>query len=99
MPRPGRLLWMETVVHTRSGQVQTYLGRGDDQQTYISMRWLEPGEKFVAYFEGDDIIGPRDDYISTRAVRRRFPRVGRNRRFLETLESTSRRVARERGWR
>jgi hypothetical protein len=100
MARPSRLLWMETVIRNRSGgRMKTYVGRGDDRGCYISLKWLTPGEKFVTYFEGDEVIGPGGDYISTRTIRRRFPRFLENRKFLVDLESKARRCARERGWR
>lgn len=99
MSRPGRMLWMDAdVVMSDGTRRRMRVGRGDDRNTYLSLEWLGLAERFVVYVEGEDVVGPGGDYVSTRVIRRRFPRFRENRRFLLRMESMVRRTAIERGW-
>jgi hypothetical protein len=93
------MLWMEVVVGMKDGtKRKCHIGRGEDRCTYLPFLWLGEAEQFVAYCEGEDVIGPGGDYLSTMALRRLFPRFRENRHFLISLESKARQLARSKGW-
>jgi hypothetical protein len=96
--RPDTIRWirMPLVLPGDDGPSVVRVGRAGDGSTWVPVRWLGYGERFVAEAEGWSIAGPGGDYVRTVTVRRQLARTDFHRTFLDRVERTARAEARRR---